>query len=410
MEIKGSLTASALTTAALSLDGGGTLGAASTDVLSLVGRLTFRAIADTSAAGQVREIAWSTADTKFAYHNGTAWTLFGTGGGGGGGTPGGSNTQFQFNDAGVFGGTAGLTWTAASRSLSHAGPSLTGSSAGTLFEVGQTWNTTGSPTLFRLNVTNTASAATSKVLDVAVDGASKLHVSTDAGGTVVLDAPLRSTDGAIAPVLLDPTMFGTFVNFGGMFSIDNDSSTVSVSGSQLLVSAQQSHFAVTSVQYLSVGSFWGDHLFDTDIVSVQPSVTQPLSSAFTSSKKAVFINADWAFDLTGFSGSYNTYDLYVTRSNSSATMPSGSHYLLYVGSGTASPFLGVTTSGLVSHQSSSSAVYVRVAKTSLSASPQDGLTLENVTAASGVTTVRMSPRLRFGGAAWNSAEIGRAHV
>ena len=33
-----------------------------------------------------------------------------SGGGGGGGTPGGSNTQIQFNNAGAFGGSANLTW------------------------------------------------------------------------------------------------------------------------------------------------------------------------------------------------------------------------------------------------------------------------------------------------------------
>jgi hypothetical protein len=39
------------------------------------------------------------------YANGTAYSL-----GGGSGTPGGSNTQLQFNDAGSFGGNAGLTF------------------------------------------------------------------------------------------------------------------------------------------------------------------------------------------------------------------------------------------------------------------------------------------------------------
>jgi hypothetical protein len=37
--------------------------------------------------------------------------------GGGGGSPGGSNTQFQFNNAGAFGGTADMTWDAAGKQL-----------------------------------------------------------------------------------------------------------------------------------------------------------------------------------------------------------------------------------------------------------------------------------------------------
>src|ERR1019366_5612614 len=38
-----------------------------------------------------------------------------TGCGGGGGTPGGSDTQVQFNDGGVFGGNAGFTFTSVMR-------------------------------------------------------------------------------------------------------------------------------------------------------------------------------------------------------------------------------------------------------------------------------------------------------
>lgn len=41
----------------------------------------------------------------------------GSTGGGGGGTPGGSNTQVQFNNAGAFGGDAGLTYNAATNQL-----------------------------------------------------------------------------------------------------------------------------------------------------------------------------------------------------------------------------------------------------------------------------------------------------
>lgn len=45
----------------------------------------------------------------------------GGGGGGGGGTPGGSTTQVQFNDAGSFGGDAGLTYDKTTDTLSVTG-------------------------------------------------------------------------------------------------------------------------------------------------------------------------------------------------------------------------------------------------------------------------------------------------
>ena len=56
-------------------------------------------------------------------HDGTKWDrlVSGAGGGGGGGTPGGSNTQVQFNDAGSFGGDAGFTYDKATASLTLAG-------------------------------------------------------------------------------------------------------------------------------------------------------------------------------------------------------------------------------------------------------------------------------------------------
>lgn len=48
------------------------------------------------------------------------WAASG-GGGGGNGTPGGANTQVQFNDAGSFGGTAGFTFNKTSNTLSVSG-------------------------------------------------------------------------------------------------------------------------------------------------------------------------------------------------------------------------------------------------------------------------------------------------
>ena len=56
--------------------------------------------------------------------NGSAWV---PGAGGGGGTPGGSNTQVQFNDSGAFGGNSAFTFTKATGALALA-PSTTATS------------------------------------------------------------------------------------------------------------------------------------------------------------------------------------------------------------------------------------------------------------------------------------------
>jgi hypothetical protein len=53
----------------------------------------------------------------YYYANGVAFS----GGGGGGGTPGGANTQIQFNDGGAFGGTAGLTFNKTTNAIGATG-------------------------------------------------------------------------------------------------------------------------------------------------------------------------------------------------------------------------------------------------------------------------------------------------
>lgn len=59
-----------------------------------------------------------------------------------------------------------------------------GSLAGSLINMTQTWNTTGSPTAIFLNVTNTASGALAKLMDLQVGGASLFSVSK-AGAIVI---------------------------------------------------------------------------------------------------------------------------------------------------------------------------------------------------------------------------------
>ena len=54
-------------------------------------------------------------DTSLVYiHNGMAWLLNSSAG-----SPGGSDTQIQFNDDGVFGGASGLVWNDSINTLTH---------------------------------------------------------------------------------------------------------------------------------------------------------------------------------------------------------------------------------------------------------------------------------------------------
>ncbi|MCE2929372.1 MAG: hypothetical protein LW817_07065, partial [Candidatus Caenarcaniphilales bacterium] len=65
----------------------------------------------------------TTANLMFLDEGGTQFDLMG-GGSGGGGAPGGSNTWFQFNDAGTLAGNGALSFTKASKTLSVAGDAI----------------------------------------------------------------------------------------------------------------------------------------------------------------------------------------------------------------------------------------------------------------------------------------------
>lgn len=54
---------------------------------------------------------------------------------------------------------------------------LSGSSALSSLSIAQTWNTSGSPTALLVNITNTASGASAKLLDLQTGGASRFYVS-----------------------------------------------------------------------------------------------------------------------------------------------------------------------------------------------------------------------------------------
>ena len=106
---------------------------------------------------------------------------------GGSGSPGGSDTQVQFNDGGAFGGDSGftfnkttnlatLTGTDGASSLLIASGSQTGSSSPAL-SITQTWNNAATTfTGILVNITNTASATALMLLDLQVGGSSKFYV------------------------------------------------------------------------------------------------------------------------------------------------------------------------------------------------------------------------------------------
>jgi hypothetical protein len=107
---------------------------------------------------------------------------------GGGGTPGGSTTQVQFNDGGAFGGDSGFTFDKTNNTLGLGGGTITASDP--IIDMAQTWNNAAVTfTGIKSNITSTASADASLLMDLQVGGVSRFSV-TKAGVSAL---PARST-------------------------------------------------------------------------------------------------------------------------------------------------------------------------------------------------------------------------
>jgi hypothetical protein len=84
---------------------------------------------------------------------------------------------------------------------------LTGSSATSALDIAQTWNTTGTPTLIKANVTDTASNASSLLMDLQVGGVSR--VSVDKTGALTLSGNLTISTKNIVTDTTTGTKIGT---------------------------------------------------------------------------------------------------------------------------------------------------------------------------------------------------------
>jgi hypothetical protein len=121
-------------------------------------------------------------------------------------SPGGSDTQVQFNDGGSFGGDAGLTFNKTSKAITLGGATVTTSSP--VIDAAQTWNAVGTTfTGLKFNATDTASAAGSLLMDLQVGGSSKASVSK--AGTLIASTSVETTrtgtQYVLAPVLYSNT-------------------------------------------------------------------------------------------------------------------------------------------------------------------------------------------------------------
>lgn len=110
-------------------------------------------------------------------------TLSWAAGGGGGGSPGGSNTDVQFNDGGsAFGGNSGFTYDKTNKVVGIGGATVTTSQP--LLSLTQTWNAGGVTfTGISVAITSTASAAASLLMDMQVGG-TRMHAIDKSGNSI----------------------------------------------------------------------------------------------------------------------------------------------------------------------------------------------------------------------------------
>ncbi|QMP83914.1 MAG: hypothetical protein [Caudoviricetes sp.] len=103
---------------------------------------------------------------------------------------------------------------------------LTGSASNALVDLATTWNTTGNPTAIKLNVTNTASGASSALMDLQVGGSSRFKVA--ANGSVITGKLQHS------PVPISKLLTGFDAadsDFFGKTALSGDASTLAIGAS-----------------------------------------------------------------------------------------------------------------------------------------------------------------------------------
>lgn len=142
--------------------------------------------------------------------------------------PAGSSLNIQYNNASAFAGMAGTSWDDTNRSLTLTGATVTTSNP--VLNLTQTWNAGGVTFAgLKLNVTDTASATGSSLIDLQVGSASKFRVgkagdiylagSTDVGILQSISGPSIYFGNATSPT----NGFGLFGAVGFGISVRLDS-------------------------------------------------------------------------------------------------------------------------------------------------------------------------------------------
>lgn len=119
------------------------------------------------------------------------------------------------------------------------GQTLTGSQATPVLDLSTTWNTTGTPTAIKLNVTDTASNAASKLMDLQVGGASKFSVYKNSGvelANILNQFTVGPGPGAVnARFLVDTVQASVAMNVGCSLGWSSDFQSITSNSLDLIL-------------------------------------------------------------------------------------------------------------------------------------------------------------------------------
>jgi len=249
------LTAGAISaTGTLSVTGNTTLSTTSTGNLS-AGNVTTGGIVSATAnitggniltSGLISVAGNVTAANFFGniYTNGYYYANGAPFSGGGGGTPGGANTQIQFNDGGVFSGSAALTFDKTSNAVT-ASANITG---GNIISLGIV-STVGRPTFGAITLPNTDGTANQLL---ATYGNGSLYFANVSAGNVLSQT---FTGNGVQTVFTlssaPPSINSTFVSYNGVLLLR---STYSLSGANITFSSAPANASSIEVTTVNPGS------------------------------------------------------------------------------------------------------------------------------------------------------------
>jgi hypothetical protein len=172
----------------------------------------------TGAAGMA---IWNTTDGRLQLHNGSAWT----------------SGMVRLSGDTMTGALTITQATANTGILTSTGYSLTGSNATPMIDLAGTWNTSGTPTAIKLNITNTASNAASMLMDLQVGGVSRVNYNVSDGYLKIKNNDTYSEIGGLGGGAMSFRIYGAIsasLFSGGAFNLTSTAATFTINSDLIL--------------------------------------------------------------------------------------------------------------------------------------------------------------------------------